>query len=159
MTGHLNLDIVKQSMEGLGTAEQVNKFRIRIKTTPERIPRALLIAQKILKCDHLITISAVDNGTMFELMYHMTGPHRTVLSFAIELPRDNPEVHTVSDILPPAGIYERQIHDLLGIGFLGHPDLKRIILNEDWPTNEFPMRKDWKPDPGTFYGGIRKEVT
>jgi NADH-quinone oxidoreductase subunit C len=89
----------------------------------------------------------------------MTGPHRTVLSFAFELPRDKPGVHTVSDILPPAGIYERQIHDLLGIGFTGHPDLKRIILNEDWPADEFPMRKDWKPDPGTFYGGIKKEVT
>jgi NADH-quinone oxidoreductase subunit C len=159
MTGHLNLDIVKETMEGLGTVEQVSNIRIGIKTTPERIPRALLIAQSILKCDHLIQISAVDNGLTFELIYHMTGPHRTVLSFAVELPRDKPAVHTVSDILPPAGIYERQIHDLLGIVFTGHPDLKRIILNEDWPANEFPMRKDWKPDPGTFYGGIKKEVT
>ena len=47
-----------------------------------------------------------------------------IVSLAIELPRDNPEVSTTSDILPPAGIYERQIHDLFGIQFLGRPDLK-----------------------------------
>jgi len=41
---------------------------------------------------------------------------------------------------------------------VGHPDLRRIMLNEDWPANEFPLRKDWKPSPNTFYGGVREEV-
>jgi NADH-quinone oxidoreductase subunit C len=147
--------MVKETMEGLGTAEQAGPNRIRIVTTPGRVVRALLLAQTILGCDRLITISTVDNSRTLELIYHMTGPHRSVLSIGIELPRDRPEVPTVSGILPSAGIYERQIHDLMGIEFLGHPDLARLMLNEDWPKNEYPLRKDWKPDPGTFYGGIK----
>jgi NADH:ubiquinone oxidoreductase subunit C len=63
---------------------------------------------------------------------------------------------TVSDLLPPAGIYERQIHDLFGITFEGHPGLKKLMLNEDWPENEHPLRKDWKPNPDVFYGGIKR---
>jgi NADH-quinone oxidoreductase subunit C len=80
-----------------------------------------------------------------------------VVSIAVELPRDLPAIATVSDILPPAAIYERQIHDLFGIMFRGHPGLAKIVLNEDWPDNEYPLRKDWKPNPDTFYGGIKGE--
>ncbi len=153
----LELNVVRETMDGLGTVEKVGMHRIRVVTIPDRVTRALLFAQTVLKCDHLIQISAADNGTTFELIYHMTGPHRTVLSIAIELPMIKPEVATTSDILPPAGIYERQIHDLFGIDFRGHPDMKRIILNEDWPKDEYPLRKDWKPKPDTFYGGICPE--
>ncbi|MGD1005100.1 MAG: NADH-quinone oxidoreductase subunit C [Methanoregulaceae archaeon] len=158
MTDPLTLGSVTEAMNGVGTAEQVSRNRIRIKTNPGRLHKSLLLAHTILTCDHLIQISAVDNGTIFELIYHMTGPHQTVISIAVELPREKPEVMTTSGIMPASGIYERQIHDLMGIEFKGHPGLTRLILNEDWPKNEYPMRKDWKPDPGTFYGGIRGET-
>lgn len=157
MIESLDLAFVRETMNGLGIAEQVSTNRIKLATIPGRVKRALLLAQTLLKCDHLIQISAVDNGEMFELIYNLTGSHRTVLSITIELPRDIPEAPTTSDILPPAGIYERQIHDLLGIEFKGHPDLKRIILNEDWPADKYPLRKDWKPKPGISYGGICQE--
>ncbi len=153
----LELDVVRETLGGFGAVEWVGMHRIRVITIPDKVTRTILLAQTVLKCDHLIQISAADNGTTFELIYHMTGPHRTVLAIAIELPRDRPEVATTSDILPAAGIYERQIHDLFGIDFMGHPGLKRIILNEDWPEDEYPLRKDWKPKSGTFYGGICPE--
>jgi NADH-quinone oxidoreductase subunit C len=158
MTGPLGLEAVKSALGQFGTVEQVRYNRIKVKTTPERVHEALIHAQAILACDHLIQISALDNGQQFELIYHLTGPHRTVIAIAIALPRDRPEIPTTSDILPPAGIYERQIYDLLGIVFSGHPNLKRIILNEDWPTDEFPLRKDWKPRTGTGYQGVSQEV-
>lgn len=157
MSSFLTLDIVAVTMKEWGTAEQVRYNRIRVTATPETVRTAITKARELLECDRLITISAVDNEKTLELVYHLTGPHRSVISIAIELPRDKPEAPTMSDILPPAGIYERQIHDLLGIVFLGHPDLKRIMLNEDWPLEEYPLRKDWKKDPGTFYGGIPGE--
>ncbi|HLE54682.1 MAG TPA: NADH-quinone oxidoreductase subunit C [Thermoplasmata archaeon] len=159
MSELLKLEQVARAMEGIGTPEAVKANRIRVPTTPAKVKEAVRRALTDLACDHVVQIAAVDNGKAFELIYHLTGPHRTVVAIAIELPRDKPEVATASDLLPPAGIYERQIHDLLGIVFVGHPDLKRIILNEDWPANEFPMRKDWKPNPNTFYGGVRKEAT
>jgi NADH-quinone oxidoreductase subunit C len=157
MTGLLGLEEVKSALERFGTVEQVRFNRIKLATTPEKVHEALFRAQTLLACDHLIQISALDNGQNFELIYHLTGPHRTVISIAIALPRDRPEMPTTSDILPPAGIYERQIYDLLGIVFTGHPNLKRIILSEDWPENEFPLRKDWKPRPRIPSGGTREE--
>jgi NADH:ubiquinone oxidoreductase subunit C len=158
MSGPLLLEDVKKALETFGPVEQVRSNRIKVKTVPENVREALFHAQALLACDRLIQISALDNGQSFELIYHLTGPHRTVIAIAIELPREKPEMHTTSDILPPAGIYERQIYDLLGIVFTGHPNLKRIILSEDWPDDEFPLRKDWKPKPKASSGGPRPEA-
>jgi NADH-quinone oxidoreductase subunit C len=154
----LKVEMVKEVLGDLGTVEPVRWNRTKVTTTVEKVREAILRSQSFLDCSHLVQIAAVDNGKTFELIYHLTGPHRMVVALAIELPRDKPEALTVSDILPPAGIYERQIHDLLGIGFRGHPALNRIILNEDWPANEFPLRKDWKMDPNRFYGGVHEEA-
>ena len=153
----LKVETVKDALGDLGTVEQVRWNRTKVATTPDKVREGILRAQSILGCDHLIQISAADNGKTFELIYHLTGSHGMVIALAIELPRDKPEAATTSDLLPPAGIYERQIHDLLGITFRGHPNLKRIILNEDWPEGEYPLRKDWKMDPNRFYGGVHPE--
>jgi membrane-bound hydrogenase subunit beta len=150
-------DTITERMKEFGTVEQVRKNRITLKTVPDKLHVAIMTAQAVLGFDRLITISTLDNGGTFELLYHLIGPHRIIISLAIDLPRDKPVTHTVSDLLPPAGIYERQIHDLFGISFEGHPGLKKVILNEDWPDNEYPLRKDWKPSPGEFYGGIKVE--
>ncbi len=157
MSAGLPVGRVADVMNAIGGVTQVRSNRIRIAVPPSRVREALLRAKTDLACDHLVQISSVDNGKALELTYHLTGEHRTVVSIATELPRDKPEIPTVSDLLPPAGIYERQIHDLMGIVFTGHPDLRRIILNEDWPEGEFPLRKDWKPKPDVFYGGVPKE--
>ena len=157
MIGPITLDLVKEKIQDIGTAEQVRSNRIRITTTPGLVRDTIISVQEQLSCDRLLTISAADNGKTLELIYHLTGPHRMIISIAIELSRDTPEVPTTADILIPAGIYERQIHDLFGVRFLGRPDLKKIILNEDWPANEYPLRKDWTPSPDTFYGGIKGE--
>jgi len=157
MNEPLTLNFVTETMKDFGTAEQAGRGRIRIVTTSGRIRDAVSACWSKLRCDHLITISSADTSTTIELIYHLTGPHRTVISLSIQVPKERPEAPTLSDLLPPAGILERQIHDLFGVVFTGHPGLKRIILNEDWPENEFPLRKDWKPDPDTFYGGLKEE--
>ena len=159
MTDALTVEQVAKALEGLGVPESVRSNRIRVPVPLERIRDALARAASALACDHLVQIAAVDGGTSFALHYHLTGAHRTVLTLVVEIPREKAKAPTVSDLLPPAGIYERQIHDLFGIVFEGHPNLKRIILNEDWPEDEFPLRKDWKPDPSHFYGGAPPEVS
>lgn len=157
MTPPVTIETIPERMREFGTAEQVRKNRVRIKTVPDKLHDAIRAVQAILGCDRLITISTVDNGEMFELLYHLIGPSRIIITLAIEVSRTQPNTPTVSDLLPPAGIYERQIHDLFGITFEGHPGLKKLMLNEDWPGDEYPLRKDWKPGPDTFYGGIKVE--
>jgi membrane-bound hydrogenase subunit beta len=157
MTRLVTLETITERMKEFGTVEQVRKNRIRVTTTPDRIHDAITTSQAMLGFDRLITISSVDNGETLELLYHLIGPLRVIMSLSVSLPRVRPEISTVSGILLSAAIYERQIHDLFGIVFEGHPDLKKLMLNEDWPDNEYPLRKDWKPDPGVFYGGIKAE--
>jgi NADH:ubiquinone oxidoreductase subunit C len=157
MTGPLTRESVAAKMKEFGNSEQIGKNRIRITTAPDKVNDAIRTVQAMFGFDRLITISAVDNRRTLELVYHMTGPHRMVVSVAVELARDQPAIPTISAILPSAAIYERQIHDLFGIVFTGNPNMNRILLNEDWPANEYPLRKDWKPSPDTFYGGIKVE--
>ena len=149
---------VSEAMGDLGSVEALRPNRIRVTAAPGRVRDALTRAGSRLLCDHLVQIAAIDAGQEFELIYLLTGPHRTIVSIRTVLPRDKPKIRSVHDLLPPAGIYERQIHDLLGITFDGHPNLARIILNEDWPEGEYPLRKDWKMDPSKSYGGAPEEV-
>ncbi len=157
----MNQWLTPKDVEGVlgrfGPVEMVRANRIRITTGPGTIREAIAAAQEHLACERLIAVSTADTAGAFDLIYHFTGPHRTIVSLATRLPRESPEIRTVSDLLPPAAIYERQIHDLFGIVFSGHPGLKHLMLNEDWPDGEYPLRKDWKPVPGRFYGGIRKD--
>ena len=154
----LPFDEVVGALVGFAEAEYVRGNRIRVKTTVEHLRDVLGRAKAGLRCDHLIQIATVDRGTAFELVYHLTGEHRVVISVVIGVAREPARVPSVHDLFPPAAIYERQIHDLFGIVFEGHPNLARIILNEDWPEGEYPLRKDWKMDPAKAYGGPPPEV-
>jgi NADH-quinone oxidoreductase subunit C len=144
-------------MMGYGTVEQVQPNRFRVTMTPNRLRDAVIVVQEKLGCDRLVTISTADTGQALELHYHFTGQHRFLVTLTIALPHEGPVLPTMSDLLFPAGIYERQIHDLFGIVFSGHPNLSRILLNEDWPNGEHPLHKDWKPKTKTSAGGTIPE--
>jgi NADH-quinone oxidoreductase subunit C len=70
----------------------------------------------------------------------MTNRHRAVLK--ISAPSENPKVPTVSHIWRTAEWHEREAFDLMGVEFVGHPDLRRILLPDDWEGH--PLRKDYK---------------
>ncbi|QDU57470.1 NADH-quinone oxidoreductase subunit C [Aeoliella mucimassa] len=94
-----------------------------------------------------------------ELLYHLTSlQHKHLLVVKLMLPRwqnDEPEmipqVPTVSNIWRTADWHEREVYDLVGIEFTGHPDLRRILCPEDWQGH--PLRKDYEMP--LEYHGIR----
>lgn len=94
----------------------------------------------------LDTITGVDwlaEGQM-ELVYdffHVVRPLRAVVRTRI--PRDNPEIQTISGVYPGANWHEREAHDFFGIRFLGHPDMTPFLLPED--ATFHPLRKDYQP--------------
>lgn len=96
-----------------------------------------------LDFDFLFCLSGVDWGTELGVVYHLTS---TSLNHSLELKvktenRENPEFDTVADIWKTAEFFEREVWDLYGIRFKGHPDMRRIFLDEEWVG--FPMRKDY----------------
>jgi Ni,Fe-hydrogenase III component G len=56
----------------------------------------------------------------------------------------NPTMESLAQDLPAALWIEREIHDLLGVSFEGHPDLRRLILPDDWPEGSYPLRRDFR---------------
>jgi len=78
----------------------------------------------------------------FELIYHLRSVRRGgLVACKVMLPIDDPTVDTVSDLWPAANWHERETYDLVGIRFTGHPDLRRILLPDDWEGH--PLRKDY----------------
>jgi NADH-quinone oxidoreductase subunit C len=67
--------------------------------------------------------------------------HNRSLRLKVMLPGDEPEVATVTGIYPAANWFEREIFDLLGVTFTDHPDMRRILMPDDWDGH--PLRKDY----------------
>jgi NADH:ubiquinone oxidoreductase subunit C len=79
------------------------------------------------------------------MVYHFTSTaHRDALVVKVKLDRNNPEIETVSDIWRTAEFHEREVFDLFGVRFLHHPDLRRLVLSDDFEGH--PLRKDFE-DP------------
>jgi NADH-quinone oxidoreductase subunit C len=98
-----------------------------------------------LSFDYLIDITSIDNfgeEPRFEIVYHLYSmPHASHLRLKLKVPEDAVAVDTVSDIWPTANWHEREIYDMMGIKFNGHPDLRRILMWDGYPF--FPLRKDF----------------
>jgi NADH-quinone oxidoreductase subunit C len=96
--------------------------------------------------DMLSSITGIDNGPeadTMEVMYHLYSlTNEQSLSLKVELNRENPLVPTISDVWKAADWHEREVFDLYGVQFDGHPDLRRILLPNDWEG--YPLRKDYQ---------------
>ena len=110
--------------------------------------------------DFLSNLSGVDYGidkNKIGVVYHLSSiPYRTQLTLKVEQEFDRnsdilPSFPTVSDVWRTAEWHEREAYDLLGIDFKGHPDLRRILLPDDWEG--YPLRKDYKT--AETYKGIK----
>jgi NADH-quinone oxidoreductase subunit C len=78
----------------------------------------------------------------FEVIYQLYSiTHRHALRIRAEVPEDDPTIESVVSIWDGANWLERECYDMFGIRFTGHPDLRRILMPEDWEG--YPLRKDY----------------
>jgi len=116
------------------------------------VPRASLVAACLalrdtpgLSFGFLSDVTAVDwwpAEPRFELVYHLASfGQRQRLRLKVRVAGDDAHAPTVSTIWPAAGWLEREVWDLFGIVFDGHPDLRRLLMPEDWEGH--PLRKDY----------------
>ena len=95
-----------------------------------------------LRFDYPASITGVDRNDRIELIYHLTAlSSGEKVALRLDLDRDNPEVESVTPVWRGADWQEREIYDLLGVRFTGHPRLSRILLPEGWEGH--PLRKDY----------------
>lgn len=107
--------------------------------------------------DMLSCVTGIDNGTdagTMEVVYNLYSiPYNHHLMIKVVLPREKPELESVSNIWKTADWHEREIFDMYGIHFHHHPDLRRILMPADWVGH--PLRKDYKHQE--YYRDIKVE--
>ncbi|RYY35960.1 MAG: NADH-quinone oxidoreductase subunit C [Sphingobacteriaceae bacterium] len=144
------------------TGEDLGGLQPALHILPERIVDVCreLRDNPLTYFDFLNCLSGVDYGVdafKFGVVYHLTSiPYRLQLTLKISVVHDRtgdelPEFKSVSSVYRTADWHEREAYDMLGIFFTGHPDLRRILLPDDWEG--FPLRKDYKA--AEYYKGIK----
>jgi NADH-quinone oxidoreductase subunit C len=96
--------------------------------------------------DYLVDLCGVDylgkKNMRFEVVYHLYSmKHRHAVRLKAEVPDGDPSIDSVMPVWTGANWHERECYDMFGIIFNGHPDLRRILLPEDWEG--YPLRKDY----------------
>jgi NADH:ubiquinone oxidoreductase subunit C len=128
-----------------------------IKRLIEVKPEDLKMTLEHLKAEGFIYFSfltAVDTLKTFVLFYRLVNPETGNCAMVrTEIDRENPEIESVIELYKGANWHEREVYDLFGITFKGHPELRRILLYEGFEG--YPLRKDWSnPEiekrPGDF---------
>jgi NADH-quinone oxidoreductase subunit C len=111
----------------------------------EKIAEVCGFAKKEMGFDYLVDISSVDNygdDPRFTIIYHLYGyAHGNYLRLKTDVSEEKAELPTVIGVWRTADWHEREIYDMMGIRFSGHPDLRRILMWEGYPY--FPLRKDF----------------
>ncbi|MFA5778829.1 MAG: NADH-quinone oxidoreductase subunit C [Elusimicrobiota bacterium] len=132
-----------------------NKFGSKIKKFEEKNPRRFYIdilpsdavfAAKILFVElqlRFVIATGIDRPDGLEILYHFSDDKSgCVISVRVLIAdKERPEIDTISKIIKGAEWIEREMWELLGINFRGHPNLKHLLLRDDWPEKNYPLRQ------------------
>ncbi len=156
-------------------AQIQRKHRLFVKIKSDAIKEIAHYLKTVEKLNHLSSITGIDwppkpehkvpeeefyigpAGTI-EVAYVIgSWENPIIVTLRTFVPRDDPVIESIASLWKSANILEREVFDMLGVRFEGHPNLKRILLPEDWdeldhpdPAVLWPMRKDYKLRPKPF---------
>lgn len=135
---------IRQSLGGkIIDWQEKSSRRVYFTVKKEDIVEVVRFLFKDLKLRFSIA-SGIDTPEALELLYHFSndkqGEFYSVRTFIAD--KKNPEIASIAPIFPGAEWAEREIWEMLGIKFTGHPNLKRLLLAEDWPEGKYPLRHD-----------------
>jgi len=117
--------------------------RVFIEVGAEDIPTATRLLFERLGA-RFQTASGVDTPAGFDILYHWAFDRLgLVVSMRTLLPRDAPEIESIANLCTAAEWIEREMWELLGIRFRNHPDMRHLLLADDWPAGRHPLRRDY----------------
>ena len=116
--------------------------RVWLEAAPEKLVEILEFL-KAAGYNHISTITGFDEGENLGAFYHATDTH-IIATIKAKTPLAAPKLPTVTGIFPGAISYERELEDLLGIKIEGLPPGRRYPLSDDFPKDQYPLRKNWK---------------
>lgn len=117
--------------------------RIYIDIKPSDIVEVVKYFHKDLRARFNIA-SGIHTPKGFEILYHFAFDSlNLIVSIRILLDKDKPEVSSVTPVMKAGEWIEREMWELLGIQFKGHPDMRKLLLPPDWPEGQCPLRRDY----------------
>ncbi len=118
--------------------------RAYIDLRPDDIPAAASFICKDLKA-RFATASGVDAPENIEILYHFVFDELDkIISLRTQLDKKNPQIESLTSVIGGTEWIEREIHELLGVNFRNHPDLRKLLMAEDWPPQgQYPLRRDF----------------
>lgn len=152
----MNVEAILQALRETFSAESIEAQALPVDETfvalqPNCIHRAVEVLVERFDLRHLSTITGQDTGSAIELLYHFWDDGG--LTLRTSLPRDEPHITTLTDLVPGAALYEREVCEMLGVTFDGHPDPRPLLLPDNWDKKQFPMKIDHQnnglPDQAT----------
>ena len=118
--------------------------RLYVDVAAQVIPDAARLMSGDLQA-RLQTASGVDAPAETEILYHWALDRiGLVVTIRTRIDRDRPEITSITRVCPAAEWIEREMWELLGICFTGHPDLRHLLLQDDWPEGKYPLRRDFR---------------
>ena len=129
------------------------KFRGKILQWQEKSPKRyyITISEKDLleivefifaeQKARFIIESGIDTPHGIEMLYHFSFDKlNKIITLRAVVPKEKCEIESISILIPGAAWIEREISELLGVKFLNHPDPRRLLLADDWPSGDYPLR-------------------
>jgi len=117
--------------------------RVYISLKPEDLKEAARILFQDLAL-RFITASGIDTPKGFEILYHFSFDKTgEIISVRVLIEdKKKPEIDSLAPLFPAAEWIEREMWEMLGINFIGHPNLKRLLLADEWPEGKYPLRHE-----------------
>jgi Ni,Fe-hydrogenase III component G len=126
--------------------------RIYMDVLPADVPEATRVIFRELGARFQIA-SGVDTPTGIEILYHWAFDRLDcIVSLRTRLDRDRPEIESLARICKGAEWIEREIAELFGVTFRNHPDMRHLLLKDDWPAGRYPLRRDYGRDAANAPG-------
>ncbi|MBU0759526.1 MAG: NADH-quinone oxidoreductase subunit C [Candidatus Omnitrophica bacterium] len=129
---------------GKDLVELTDRSRRRVYVTikKEALPKIARYLFNDIKA-RFVTASGVDTKNGIEILYHFSIDEiGLIVSLRVVLEKPDISVESLTSIMKCAEWIEREIHEMLGVEFKGHPNLKHLLLKDDWPEGSYPLRRD-----------------
>lgn len=119
-----------------------NRLDVKLASADDLLP--IVTAMRVKRLGYLSAITGLDQGLEtghLEILYHFCTA-AAVITLRLSLDRNAPAVPTLSQIIPGAEVFERELQEMFGVEVRGLPSAEHLYLPDDWPATTYPLRKD-----------------
>jgi len=147
MNREATIDLIQSTLgERLLKVRRPKENRLYLEVEASAIPESARLLSDQLQA-RFQTASGVDAPREMEILYHWVfDATELVVTVITKVDRQQPELPSIAKICPAAEWIEREMWELLGVSFRGHPDQRHLLLDDDWPEGKYPLRRDYEKD-------------